>query len=288
MAKKTGAVLVVGGGIAGIAASLDLAETGFKVYLLEKEPAIGGRMAQLDKTFPTNDCAMCTLAPRLVDVAGHPNIELITYGEVEGLKGEAGKFTVSISKKPRYIDSSKCTGCGVCVENCPVKYKIYMEHEEKVQVELSPEDLERMKKIIDAYKDEKGNLLPVLHDVNIEYRYLPEHILRYVSEELDLPLSMVYQIATFYNAFKFTPRGLYTISVCMGTACYIKGGPSILSAFERELGIKAGETTKDLKYSLETIACLGCCSKAPALMVNEEVYGHVTQAKVEEILKEYH
>lgn len=285
---KTGSVLVVGGGIGGIVASLDLAESGFKVYLLEKEPAIGGRMAQLDKTFPTNDCAMCTLAPRLVDVAGHPNIELITYAELEGLRGEAGNFTVSINKKPRYIDSSKCTGCGVCVENCPVQYKIYLEPEEKVKIKLSEDELKKMKEIIERYKEERGALVPVLHEVNTVYRYLPEQVLRYISEELDIPLSLVYQIATFYNAFSLTSRGEYIIRVCLGTACYIKGGDKLLGAFERELGIKAGgQTTLDQKFSLETVFCLGCCGQAPVLTVDEELYGHITQAKVKKVLEEY-
>ena len=114
------AVLVIGGGIAGIQASLDLANMGFKVYLVEKSPSIGGRMAQLDKTFPTNDCAMCILAPKMIEASRHPNIELLTYSEVEELEGKLGNFKVKIRKKARYIDESKCTGCGLCVENCPV------------------------------------------------------------------------------------------------------------------------------------------------------------------------
>jgi heterodisulfide reductase subunit A len=117
-----GDVMVVGGGISGIQAALDLATAGFKVYLVEKSPTIGGHMAQLDKTFPTNDCSMCIESPKFVECNRHPNIEIMTYTEVENVEGEAGNFTVTLVKKPRYVIESKCTGCTVCVEYCPVKY----------------------------------------------------------------------------------------------------------------------------------------------------------------------
>ncbi len=113
--------LVIGGGIAGINAALDLAELGFEVYLVEREPSIGGHMAQLDKTFPTLDCAACILTPKMVDVARHPNIKLLTYSEVEAVEGYIGNYRVKVLKKPRYVDETKCTGCGTCMEKCPMK-----------------------------------------------------------------------------------------------------------------------------------------------------------------------
>lgn len=115
-----GAVMVVGGGIAGMQASLDLADQGFKVYLVEAKSAIGGHMAQLDKTFPTNDCAMCTISPKLVDTGRHLNIETMVDTEVLHIDGQAGDFSVTVKRKPRYIDLSKCVGCGDCAEVCPV------------------------------------------------------------------------------------------------------------------------------------------------------------------------
>lgn len=124
--KKTGSVLVVGGGIGGMQAALDLAESGFKVYLVEKSPAIGGVMSQLDKTFPTNDCAMCTLAPRMVDCGRHLNIEKLTYSEVVNIKGEPGKFKVTVKKKARSVDPEKCTGCGDCMKHCLVRNLVFL------------------------------------------------------------------------------------------------------------------------------------------------------------------
>lgn len=115
------AVLVIGGGIAGIQAALDLANHGVKVYLVEKSPSIGGRMAQLDKTFPTMDCSICILAPKMIECLRHPNIELLTYSEVKEVTGRAGNFTVKVVKKPRFVDASKCTGCGDCTEKCPLR-----------------------------------------------------------------------------------------------------------------------------------------------------------------------
>jgi heterodisulfide reductase subunit A len=114
-------VMVVGGGISGIQAALDLANTGFRVYLVDKSPAIGGKMSQLDKTFPTNDCSMCIESPKFVECSRHPNIEILTYTEVESIKGKAGDFKVTLIKKPRYIIEDRCTGCTTCVEFCPVK-----------------------------------------------------------------------------------------------------------------------------------------------------------------------
>lgn len=114
-------VLVVGGGISGIQAALDLADSGFRVYLVDKSPALGGKMSQLDKTFPTNDCSMCIESPKFIECSRNPNIDILTYTEVDRVEGEAGDFKVTLTKKPRYIVEDKCTGCNICVDYCPVK-----------------------------------------------------------------------------------------------------------------------------------------------------------------------
>ena len=122
--RQVPAALVIGGGIAGIQAALDIADAGFRVYLVERSPSIGGRMSQLDKTFPTLDCSACILTPKMVDAGRHPNIQLLTYSEVTQVSGEAGRFHVQIKKKPRYVDVDKCSGCGLCAEACRLSGRV--------------------------------------------------------------------------------------------------------------------------------------------------------------------
>ncbi len=119
--NNMGDVMVVGGGISGIQAALDLSSCGYKVYLVEKSPTVGGKMSQLDKTFPTNDCSMCIESPKFIETDRQPNIQLMTYTDVDSVEGQPGDFTVTLLKKPRYVNEDKCTGCTVCVEYCPVK-----------------------------------------------------------------------------------------------------------------------------------------------------------------------
>ncbi len=282
---KSGAVLVVGGGIAGIQSSLDLADSGYKVYLLEESPAIGGIMAQLDKTFPTNDCAMCVISPKLVGAGRHLNIDLITNGELMGIEGEAGNFTVSIKKHPRYVDSEKCTGCGACVINCPVTKIIYpVEFDE---VELSKKDRDIVDGILAKHVDQQGKLMPVLQEIDKHYSYLPKDVIRYVSTKLEISITDIYNIATFYNSFSLEPRGRHKISICMGTTCYVKGAEKLMQRTCEDLGVKPGGTTEDLRFTVEAARCIGCCSLAPAIMIDDRVYGRVKLNDLARILKDY-
>jgi NADH:ubiquinone oxidoreductase subunit E len=287
MAKeKIGSVMVVGGGIGGMQAALDLADSGFYVYLVEKSSSIGGRMAQLDKTFPTNDCAMCILGPKLVDAGRHTNIELITNAELEEVIGEDGNFVVAVKKKPRYVDEDKCTGCSLCMENCPVNKAIYPVEQEPLPI-LEKEDMQKIEAILKEHREEEGNLMPVLQRINKEYNYLPPDLLMHVSRELHMPLTDIYNIASFYNAFSLTPRGMHQISVCMGTTCYVRGGERILNKFSEELGVAPEETTEDLKFTLSSVRCLGCCSLSPAIMVDGKVYGRLKLSEIPTILRRY-
>jgi NADH:ubiquinone oxidoreductase subunit E len=284
--NKVGAAMVMGGGIGGMQAALDLAESGIKVYLVDNKPSIGGVMAQLDKTFPTNDCAMCTMAPRLVEIGRHKDIEVVTLADIEKISGSAGNFDVEIRKRPRFIDEEKCTGCGTCVANCPVQNIIYVTPE-KDKIDISVKDMEIVQNIIKDFEISERSLVPILQKANDTYNYLPESVLRYIADQLNMPLSVVCRIATFYNAFSLEPRGKHIITICLGTACHVKGAERITSTFESELGIKRGTTTKDMIFTLEAVRCIGCCGLAPVLKVGEEIHGLMSKGKVPELLKQY-
>lgn len=284
--EKVGAALVLGGGIGGMQAALDLAESGIKVYLVDHKPSIGGVMAQLDKTFPTNDCAMCTMAPRLVEIGRHKDIEVITFADIEKIRGNAGNFEVDIIKRPRYVDEEKCTGCGTCVTNCPVQNIIYITPEKEV-IDISLKDIEIMDNIIKDFEISEKSLVPILQKANNTFNHLPQPVLKYIADQLNMPLSLVCRIATFYNAFSLEPRGKNIITICLGTACHVKGAERIAATLESELGIKRGTTTQDMLFTLEAVRCIGCCGLAPVLKVGEEIHGQMSKGRVPELLNFY-
>jgi NADH:ubiquinone oxidoreductase subunit E len=283
--KKVGSALIIGGGIGGMQAALDLAECGIKVYLADNKPAIGGVMAQLDKTFPTNDCAMCTQAPRLVEIGRHKDIKVISLSDIESMRGRPGNFQVTLKKRPRFVDEEKCTGCGTCVSNCPTRNAVQIT--ERGKVEIEPEYREQVEKIVAKHKNRKGPLMPILQEINASLNYFPETALKYVSQETGYPLAHIFRIATFYSAFSVTPRGKYMINVCMGTACYVRGSERLMDKFSDMLEIKPGETTKDMKFTLNSVRCIGCCGLAPAVAVGDQVYGKLTGVDIPNIINKY-
>lgn len=282
-----GATLVVGGGIGGIQSALDLANSGFKVYLLENGPVIGGQMAKLDKTFPTNDCSMCIISPKLVECGTHPNIEKLTYADLLKVKGEPGKFNITIKKHARSIDESLCTGCGECINHCLVRNRPYIEQRQIIEPPLPEDDKRVVNEILDHYSKHRSPLIPVLQDINGRFNYLPAPILYYISFKLNISLAHVLRVATFYAFFSLTPRGKHLVSVCMGTACHVRGGERILEKLEEELGIQHGQTTEDKNFSLEMVRCLGCCALSPVIKVDERVYSRVRYNMVMDILNKY-
>lgn len=146
-------------------------------------------------------------------------------------------------------------------------------------------DLSLLEPILQRHEGQEDALITMLQEIQAVYSYLPEEVLKRLSDHFMVPLSRIYAVATFYAQFYLTPRGRNTIRICRGTACHVRGGERILEAVERELGIKEGETTDDLEYSLETVACIGACALAPTMVVNEATHGKMTPGKVTEIFK---
>lgn len=146
---------------------------------------------------------------------------------------------------------------------------------------------EKVSEIVGKYQADQSSLIAILQDIQEECSYLPRETLIQVSKEMNVPLSRVLSLATFFRAFSLKPKGKHPIHVCLGTACHVRGAQLILEKFERELGIKSGETSEDLHFSLDAVRCLGCCGLAPVVQVGEEVHGKITPAKVAGLIKKY-
>ena len=145
----------------------------------------------------------------------------------------------------------------------------------------------KVDEILAKFAGKKGALIPVLQEVQALYNYLPKDVLEYVAEKMKTPISQIYGLVTFYSQFHLNPRGRNIIRVCQGTACHVRGGKIILQEVEKQLGIKAGHTTEDLRFTLETIACVGACGLAPVMQVNEDTQGRLTTEKIAGILARY-
>jgi len=148
-------------------------------------------------------------------------------------------------------------------------------------------ELKKVDDFIKQYKDRGGGLVGVLQEIQSEYNYLPKEALVRITEKLDIPLSQTYSLATFYKTFSLKPRGKFLISVCMGTACHVRGAEKILDEIQRTLKIKPGQTSEDLQFTLETVNCLGACALGPLMVINGEYYGSMTTKKVGAVLKRY-
>lgn len=153
--------------------------------------------------------------------------------------------------------------------------------------ELTPEEEEALKHVaskLGSYEEQRGNLIPILQMVQETLKYLPSEAIKLVAKHLQILECEVYGVATFYNQFRFHPPGKHPIKVCLGTACHVRGGDIILENFERKLGIHSGETTPDREFSIEKVACVGCCALAPVAIIDETVHGHMAPSKVEGLL----
>ncbi len=148
-------------------------------------------------------------------------------------------------------------------------------------------DLSRLDHVFESHRGEEGVLIPVLQEAQEIYGYLSEELLTAIGKRLHIPLSRIFGVVSFYAQFYTTPRGRFTVRVCRGTACHVRGGKNVLKAVQQTLGIGEGETTRDFKFTFETVACLGACALSPVLLVNKNYYGKLTPAKVEKVLKQY-
>ena len=152
----------------------------------------------------------------------------------------------------------------------------------KTLVESYPEKVDS---IIDSYTDKKEQLISLLQDIQAEFNYLPQDVLIKISQKLDIPLSQVYSVATFFRAFSLAPRGRHLITVCLGTACHVRGGQRLVDKVERDYGIKPSETTEDMKFTLETVNCLGCCALGPVVVVDGKYESQMNPEKLDRVLK---
>ncbi|MCX7756770.1 MAG: NADH-quinone oxidoreductase subunit NuoE [candidate division WOR-3 bacterium] len=157
----------------------------------------------------------------------------------------------------------------------------------KTAIDIEYSEIDEIKKIIKSYGAKRSALIAILQDIQERYQYLPEVALKEVANSLNIPLCEVYSVATFFRAFSLVPRGKHTCTVCMGTACHVRGAPRILEEFERQLNIKPGETTEDREFSLESVNCLGCCAIGPVVVIDKDYYGGMTVNRVSQLIKQY-
>jgi len=153
--------------------------------------------------------------------------------------------------------------------------------------EFTSEQVDKLNKIIKTHKGKPGSLIPVLEEAQVCLEYLPMSAQKKIARELNLPLSRVYGVVTFYSFFTMTPRGKHTVRVCLGTACYVRGGKAISETISKEFGIAEGETTADRLFTLESVRCLGACGLGPVVVVDEDVHGRIKPSKVKEVLSQY-
>jgi NADH:ubiquinone oxidoreductase subunit E len=153
--------------------------------------------------------------------------------------------------------------------------------------EFTAEQVAKLNSIIEKFKGKPGGLIPVLEEAQVSLEYIPISVQKRIASGLNLPLSRVYGVVTFYSFFTMTPRGKHTVRVCLGTACYVRGGKALTEALEKQFGIKVGETTADRMFTLESVRCLGACGLGPVVVVDEDIHGRLKPGKVKEVLSQY-
>jgi len=192
------------------------------------------------------------------------NINIFVPDLLETVRGMVRDKTFDASRKWRFLTSPEMAEA----------------EPERLLKTISPENRTLVCGVLARYKEKRGSIVPILQDITSELNYLPEPVLNLIAEEMHMPLSHVCRLVTFYNSFSTMPKGRHIIRVCMGTSCYVKGGGAILEALEETLKIKVDHYTEDMRFSLETVSCIGCCGQSPVISVNDEIYGYFNPDKM--------
>jgi len=261
-----------------------VAETGENGVEVAQAEKIG--LALIDLKLPGMDGLAVLNELRKIDseiipiiITGHGTVETA----VEAMKAGAFDF-VSKPFTPEQIINVVEKGL-VQIKERQQGLELKQEKRESVFDELN--SLTIVDEILARYSFNEASLIAILQDIQKQFNYLPQNLLRYVALTMNIPLTRVYSISTFYSAFSLKPRGKHLIDVCLGTACHVRGGMNVMERLERELGIKNGETTYDEKFSLKSVRCVGCCGLAPVVVIDDEFHGKIAQEKVPKILSKY-
>jgi len=261
-----------------------VAETGEKGIEVAQTEKIG--LALIDLKLPGMDGLAVLNELRKIDseivpiiITGHGTVETA----VEAMKAGAFDF-VSKPFTPEQIVNVVDKGL-IQIKERKEGLELKQEKREKAVDELN--SLSIVDEILACYGYNEASLIAILQDIQKQFNYLPQNLLRHVALTMNIPLTRVYSISTFYSAFSLKPRGKHLIDVCLGTACHVRGGLNVMERLERELGIKNGETTYDEKFSLKSVRCVGCCGLAPVVVIDDEFHGKLVQEKVPKILAKY-
>jgi NADH-quinone oxidoreductase subunit E len=215
------------------------------------------------------------------------NIDVLTMADVTRLDGEAGHFTAEIRKRPRGVDSTKCTGCGDCWTVCPVRNTAESPPPFVPREPLNEADAARLDEILKRHEGELGAIMPVLQEVNQSYGYIPRGILEHLASLWQMRLAEIMRVASFYDRFHLEPAGRHVIEVCRGTSCHARGSRALLERLQRQLGIEPGQTDKSGRFTLRTVRCLGLCALSPSMKIDGQSFGRVNMDKVEEITEQF-
>jgi len=241
-------------------------------------------MARLDKTFPTGDCATCTLSPKLVECMRDYNVDILTMSDVTSLSGEAGRFVAEVRTRPRGVIPSKCTGCGDCWTICPVRNTAEAPPPFQPENPLTEADAAKLGGILARHEGDAGNILPILQEIDRSYGYLPRLLLEHMAFRWGLRPAELLRVASFYDRFRFEPPGRHLVEICAGTSCHARSRGTLREKLEKEIGVGVGETDKSGRFTLRTVRCLGLCALSPAMKIDGRPFGKVELERVPEIL----